>query len=296
MDRTIRIQIDQTTWPKAPQLPQFPRSFMGIGVETMNVPAILLKIGFLTTPSSASGVSLSEFWAYVRYLAAITGDSDLRLTTAFSNLDAHQKTILSDDFGMGVPMTWLTHTLDLQQICDGRYFLDRFAAQAGAIVQKKARRGPSKVPDFVARDGSGAWHVIECKGTQSGSGYQANQIGSAGPPPTGGIAQKNSIVFPRSYSGQRLVCALSIGLEGVAGSSTLKIVDPEPEDPVVVEDVNLNLAEDAVQRGSIARRSDSPALKQQLMSQPRPWGALRRRGQIRVAGTKKSACAWSKKD
>ncbi|WP_370193849.1 MULTISPECIES: hypothetical protein [Aurantimonas] len=253
MNRTIRIQIDRSSWPKAPQLPRFPRSFMGIGVETMNVPAVLLKIGFLTTPSTSSGVSLSEFWAYVRYLAAITGDSDLRLTTAFANLDAHQKTILSDDFGMGVPMTWLTHALDLQQICDGRYFLDRFAAQAGATVQKTARRGPNKVPDFVARDGRRIWHVVECKGTQSGSGYQEDQIGSAGPPPTGGIAQKRAIVFPRNYSGQRLVCALSIGLEGTSGSSTLKIVDPEPEDPVVVEAADLDLAEDAVQRGSIAK-------------------------------------------
>lgn len=138
MDRTIRIHIDRKSWPKAPQLPRFPRSFMGVGVETMNVPAVLLKIGYLTTPSSASGVSLSEFRAYVRYLAAITGDSDLRLTNAFASLDAHQKTILSDDFGMGVPMTWLTNALDLQQICDGRYFLDRFAAQAGAKVRKKS--------------------------------------------------------------------------------------------------------------------------------------------------------------
>lgn len=253
MDRTIRIQIDRSSWPTAPQLPRFPRSFMGIGVVSMNVPAILLKIGFLTTPSSASGVSLSEFWAYVRYLAAITDDSDLRLTTAFANLDAHQKTILSDDFGMGVPMTWLTHALDLQQICDGRYFLDRFAAQAGATVQKKARRGPNKVPDFIARDGKQIWHVIECKGTQSGSRYQEDQIGSVGPPPTGGIAQKHSIVFPRNYSGQRLVCALSIGLEGAAGSSVLRIVDPEPDDPVVVTAKDLELAGDAVQRGSIAK-------------------------------------------
>lgn len=150
-------------------------------------------------------------------------------------------------------MAWLTDALDLQQICDGRYFLDRFAAQASATIRKKARRGPNKVPDFVARDSKRIWHVVECKGTQSGSGYQATQIGSLGPPRTGGIAQKHSIVFPRNHTGQRLVCALSIGLEGVAGRSTLKIVDPEPEDPVVVESGDLELAEDAVQRGNIAK-------------------------------------------
>ena len=95
--------------------------------------------------------------------------------------------------------------------------------------------------------------MFECKGTQSGSVYQGDQIGSAGPPPTGRIAQKHAIVFPRNYSGQRLVCALIIGLEGTSGSSTLKIVDPEPEEPVVVEAADLDLAEDAVQSGSIAK-------------------------------------------
>lgn len=50
-----------------------------------------------------------------------------------------------------------------------------------------------------------------------------------------------------------MVSALSIALEGVAGGSTLKIVDPEPDDPIVVETPDLDFAEDAVQRGSIAK-------------------------------------------
>lgn len=226
---------------------------MGVREISLNIPEVLLQIGYLTTPPSSSGVSLSEFWAWVRYLAAVTEDSSLCLTGAFGNLDAHQKTILSDDFGMGVPMTWLSDKLNFVRICDGRYFLERFASRAGATARRQARRGPNKTPDFVARDAAGVWHVIECKGTQSGSLYQARQIGQPGPPPTGGIAQKHSIVFPPGYTGQRLVCALSIAIQDVPTTSTLRIVDPEPEDPVVVQSDELTYADDAAERGMVAK-------------------------------------------
>ena len=60
-------------------------------------------LGKLTTPIHASGVSLSEHWAWIRYLQAVNGKkSHLTITRAFSGLDPHQKTILSDDFGVGV--------------------------------------------------------------------------------------------------------------------------------------------------------------------------------------------------
>lgn len=240
------MEIVRASWPPPPALPRFPRTFMNLRQLTMNIPAMLLKIGYLTTPPSASGVSLSEFWAYVRYLAAVTGDTDLRLTRAFIDLDAHQKTILSDDFGMGVPMTWLTQALDLQEICDGRYFLDRFAARAGAVARRAAKRGPSKTPDFIARDARDVWHVVECKGTQSGKAYQDRQI-------TSGIVQKQSVVFPRGHTGQRLVCALSIGLTGGPESSMLRVVDPEPEKPVMIGTDEMEFAHDAAQRGTVAK-------------------------------------------
>ena len=253
MERSLQLRIRQSTWPAAPTLPRFPPAFVGRRDLTLSVPAILLEIGYLTTPTSSTGVSLSEFWAWVRYLAAVTADDDLRLTSAFANLDAHQKTILSDDFGMGVPMLWLTDALDLRQPCDGRYFVERFAAQVGATTRQTAKRGPNKSPDFVARDGLGVWHVIECKGTQSGSAYQAKQIGDPGPPPTGGISQKLSVQFPRKYTGQRLVCALSLAVESDSEWTRLTIADPEPEDPLIVGPREVIYAEDAAERSTSAK-------------------------------------------
>jgi hypothetical protein len=253
VEKSLRLRIDRSTWPAPPTLPRFPRAFMGRPSLTLSVPAILLEIGYLTTPTSSTGVSLSEFWAWVRYLAAVTADDDLRLTSAFANLDAHQKTILSDDFGMGVPMLWLTEALNLRQPCDGRYFMERFAAQVGATARRTAKRGPNKSPDFVARDRLGIWHVIECKGTQSGPAYQATQIGDPGPPPTGGIAQKLSVQFPSNYSGQRLVCALNLAVEGDSERTRLTIVDPEPEDPLIIGPQQVIYAEDAAERSTFAK-------------------------------------------
>ena len=103
MQRTLQVTVDKSTWPSSTIA--FPSTFhSGTHQFDLNIQELLLVIGYLTTPSHASGVSLSEFWAWIRYLHAVSNDADLRLTRAFSELDAHQKTILSDDFGMGVPI------------------------------------------------------------------------------------------------------------------------------------------------------------------------------------------------
>ena len=234
MQRDLKVSIDKSTWPGTGIQPSFPATFHdGLSTYALNIPAMLLMIGYLTTPTSSTGVSLSEFWAWVRYLASIGRQSDLSLTQSFGELDAHQKTILSDDFGMGVPILWLCEKLSFVQIVDGRYFMQRIASSLGATQARTAKRGPNKTPDFVAQDVSGMWHVIECKGTQSGSEYSLKQLGVKGPPATGGVAQKCSIQFPPGYTGQRLVCGLSIDVDGGSGS-VLKIIDPKGTEPFVL--------------------------------------------------------------
>lgn len=253
MNRELEILIDQNTWPKKNKLPHFPKSFHnGSIIDNINIPSMLLMIGYLTTPTSSTGVSLSEFWAWIRYLSAVTNDKDMRLTDSFYALDAHQKTILSDDFGMGVPMLWLMSSLSLNQIVDGNYFIQKIAASVNAKSVKTGKRGPNKTPDFVAKDHYGDWHVIECKGTQSGPEYCDKQLGIKGKKGTGGIVQKKSIIFPTGHTGQRLACGLSIGIEN-RSSSLLKIVDPEPDEPFEVDEQNMIYAEDAITRGVLSK-------------------------------------------
>ncbi|WP_143748457.1 hypothetical protein [Mesorhizobium carmichaelinearum] len=198
-------------------------------------------------------MSLSEFWAWVRYLHAVAEDPDLRLTKAFFELDPHQKTILSDDFGMGVPIYWLMGKLNIATIADGRYFIDRIAASVGAVSAKPKKRGPGKSPDFVARDVNGIWHIIECKGTQTSGGYREAQLGSSGPPATGAIAQKRTIQFPPGHSGQRLASGLYIGVEGSAHASGLHIIDPPAADDFKVTEDQMVFADDAIARAVGAR-------------------------------------------
>ena len=121
MERSLTVTIDASTWPRGG--PRFPRAFhRGSRQCDINIPAMLLLLGYLTTPPQSSGASLSEYWAWVRYFCAISDEPDLRLTNEFSELDPHQKTILSDDFGMAVPIYWLVDALGLGPITDGRYF------------------------------------------------------------------------------------------------------------------------------------------------------------------------------
>jgi hypothetical protein len=247
--REVDIDVDQASWPVPPALPAFPPSFhVGSATEDISITAMLLMIGYLTTPSSVTGVSLSEFWAWVRYLAAFTNDTDMRLTSGFASLDSHQKTILSDDFGMGLPMLWLDQRLGFVEICDGRYFIQYVAASAHATARRTAKRGPNKSPDFVARDASGVWHVIECKGTQSGPDYSQRQMSDGDP-------QKRSIVFPSSHTGQRLVCGLSIAVHDSQFPTTLTITDPPPELEEAFElgQHDLAFAEDAAARSVVSK-------------------------------------------
>lgn len=99
----MTVTIAKGTWPTSAS-PTFPTSFHdGSRSADLDRCATLLLIGHLTSPTLSSGVSLSEFWAWVRSSYAVSGTADLRLTSEFADLDSHQKTILSDDFGMGVP-------------------------------------------------------------------------------------------------------------------------------------------------------------------------------------------------
>lgn len=251
MKKTLDVTIDESTWPKPQDKSVFPIEFQpGTHPLNLSILELLLLIGYLTTPSQLFGTSMSVLWALVRYLDAVSDEPDLRITREFSQLDAHQKTIVSDDFGMGVPIYWLSEHLAIEPPVDGRYFINHLAASNGVSVVDRPKQGPRKAPDFVALDSSGKWHVMECKGTQSGNGYRKRQLGSAGPSATGGVAQKRSISFPSKYCGQRLACGLFLAAEGGNETSNLLVIDPPANDVFVIEENDLPVAVDTVRRAA----------------------------------------------
>ena len=60
-------------------------------------------------------------------------------------------------------------------------------------------------------------------------------------------------LFPRNHTGQRLVCGLSIGPHSGNFATRMTIVDPEPEEPFKVRPRDMGLAEDAAERGVLAK-------------------------------------------
>lgn len=258
MNRTLEITIDHKTWPTN-GAPGFPPTFIA-GNSSHDVPVLptLLLIGQLTTPPVARGVSLSEFWAWVRYLYAVSGDADLRISRDFASLDSHQKTILSDDFGMGVPIGYLIGKLGLTAWSDGRYFMDRMSALVAGPLPIPHKRGPKKAPDFVLVDTRGLFHIVECKGGQSGHKARDRQIShvTADGVQTGGVVQKQMVKLPAHLQGQRLVCGLSLGKAGQArpsGVSNLKIVDPDFEIEYDISEMDDLSIGDPIARAVLAK-------------------------------------------
>lgn len=260
--KSINVELVANTWPRS----VLPPEFSGVASnEIIDVVAVLNLIGVLTTPPLSGGASLSELWAFVRYLFATTSDPELRLTREFRDMDPHQKTILSDDFGMGFTMHWLADKLSLVAACDGRYFIENHLHRVGGTYNGgTAKRGLGKSPDFIAWDSFGRFHVIECKGTQSSLQYRNRQLRDSG------MAQKRTVVFPSSLAGERL-CA-GIFIAGPDGDETsMRIVDPEPEAKYEIKESQYAESVGAVTQGFLAKQLRTAGFPSAAAAVAYPW-------------------------
>jgi len=251
----IGVNVVTSSWPPG----QHPPAAFTAAPQTHQVDyfKMLLTIGILTTPPISRGISLSEYWAQLRYFHAIDFDqTDLKLTPEYDNIDAHQKTILSDDFGMGISCDWLFEKLDIVAFCDGAYFIDNLVGIYGArVAHTPKKRGPKKSPDFIALDAKGLFHVIECKGTQSGDNARNKQVRSVDKNGNlcGGVTQKSVISFPHSCAGERLVSAVRISRHGDDQGTDLQIHDPPGETILEITEQDKKYIRDPLYRGMSAR-------------------------------------------
>ena len=74
-----------------------------------------------TSPPAITGFSLADLWAWLRYRPAFESGIVLRLRPEWKDIDAHQKTILCDDLGMGLSIELLVSPLQIQDIADTAY-------------------------------------------------------------------------------------------------------------------------------------------------------------------------------
>jgi len=174
---------------------------------------LLRKIGQLTTPSSLNIARFSASWATRRYFWAIEPGTGLfRLSRDARQLDFHQKTLLSDEFGIG--MAGLVMETYFQ--ADG--FSDVSAALADPTFGLQHEGDPE--PDYLMWSGStGAYFVVECKGCQTSRSTALNQIRR-------GMEQLPTVTFKDT---NRTMVSLVIATVLENTSTTVIVLDP-PDD------------------------------------------------------------------
>jgi hypothetical protein len=142
--RKFDIAVDESTWPKNAVNK---RLKVGSGRVDIDLGEALHELGTITMPNILSPASPALFWAWLRYYLAPSKHPDLRLTMDFSDLDPHQKGILSDDFGVALATHWVRTRLGpFTQIVDGRKFANQFKDLQRKQHKSKAKVGMSKAP------------------------------------------------------------------------------------------------------------------------------------------------------
>lgn len=218
-DKEFAIQIDTATWPGS-----VPQEIAALGTtQTLGLGEILVTTAVLTRPPTVRGFHLSDYWAFLRYGPAFAPGKSFRLRPEWEDLDPHQKTILSDEVGVGVTCSLLIKALDLREVVPTLHFLrviepDRFG------LGSTNRIGPQKSPDHVGwRKTSSRIVVIECKGTQSPGSLKGAM--------TCGRAQKSNLAAKSGGVIELpLVAGLYIPRHNHHQRSQVRIADPEPAD------------------------------------------------------------------
>lgn len=179
---------------------------------------MLHALGRITTPPVTELIDLSSTWAEIRYLWAFVPNFDsnrlraLRLNPTVKALDFHQKTLLSDEFGVGFAAYFLS-------AC-ARAFdpVDVFLAKRGGQVRLRGNSRRS-LPDYIfSGPQPDQFFIVECKGTQSSRATAVNQLQR-------GTEQVLTVDIAGAQNVTRLVIAAWL-----QQAITLLVVDPEEED------------------------------------------------------------------
>jgi hypothetical protein len=247
LTKTVALTVDGNSFPNK----KTPKFLQSTGSASLDVAQALLMLGTVSVPGGFSTASPARYWAWVRYFSAISPSTDLRIIQEFSDLDPHQKTILSDDFGVAVCTKLLYDRLGgLKDIVDGRKFILQYASLIKKTKKRSKKKppkiGPNKCPDFVLLDKNGKWHVLECKGTQTNTYYRGKQLNTA-------RSQKSVIEVTGVSRGEQLAAGLFLADDASDERTSVHIVDPEPDPYVVLDSQHATLAIRAQRRLAISR-------------------------------------------
>ncbi len=81
-------------------------------------------------------------------------------------LDFHDKTVLNDDWGVGIALQWLAAPFKYKYVAHGGSAMKGLQAKQLATVVKGKKKGPIRCPDFLAAHSQNKIQLNECKGNQ----------------------------------------------------------------------------------------------------------------------------------
>ena len=182
---------------------------------------LLHKIGFVTTPGWVNMARLSASWATRRYFWAISEpvgqQPTLRLSDDARRMDFHQKTLLSDEFGIGMAGLLMENFFRAGSFADISLALDDPAAYQGIQQDGDAQ------PDFLmwGNEPDSPYYVVECKGTQTSKAMSHYQMRR-------GLEQVPSVVLGM---GPREVVTVVVATCLLNNSTEVLVLDPPPDRP-----------------------------------------------------------------
>ncbi|MGI9249627.1 MAG: hypothetical protein ACR2PR_00270 [Pseudohongiellaceae bacterium] len=220
MRKDINITIAHNTWPG-----KVPTDISRLAGKTdINIRRGLFHTALITRPPCFKGFHLSDCWAFMRYYYAFAKTKPLSLKPEWEDIDRHQKTVMSDDLGMGFTTQFLAERLGFSQFADTLHFMQVSNPNVFSFHNAK-KIGPQKIPDFIATDISPhKFNVVECKGTQV-SRARLRKAMQRGMEQKRNVAPQNN-----SYLNHRLVVGLFVPKSTSSESAEIHIMDPDYTD------------------------------------------------------------------
>jgi hypothetical protein len=213
-------QIARGKTPPTAKQPQLVASLANTPLMTFRAIDVLRKTGELTTPQWANMARLSSSWATRRYFWAIaaarTSPGRFRINPECRDLDFHQKTLMSDEFGVGFA------GLAIERLFNTNAWVDVSVALADRARYQNIRRQGRLQPDYLMwQDTPNApYYVVECKGSQTQRSVSIDQIRR-------GLEQVPALRFGRQgRQVQRFVVATLLQ----ATNTTVFVIDPEDDE------------------------------------------------------------------
>lgn len=216
-----------------------------INIRSVNLQLLLLHTAIWTRPPLVSGFDLSDTWAWLRYARAFDDGPDLRLREEWRDVDPHQKTIFSDEVGVGTSTLALSRGLGLVGYLDTKYFLKMIAP--ASWHEQMSRNGDTKTPDYVSLDKNGKLHIIECKGSQDSISYLKSAINT-------GLKQKKSLQKHINITSTGLVCGVFVPQFANSARARIIVRDPPNKLRSVLRAVPPHRVRATIIRGIIAKQ------------------------------------------